>query len=210
MNRKMGMAASLVTLAAVVAFALSMLFGCDASSYLSSMFIAWGFVPMICAFAAVGRPDAKAAGMTAAAFASVYAVFIMLVYFAQLTTVRLAGLSAEAAQLLDYSKYGLLFNYDLLGYAFMALATFFIALTVEIKTTGDKWLKGLLFIHGIFAVTCVVMPILGIFGGSGSAEAVAGGAGADMAFIGVLILEFWCAYFTPVCILSFLHFKRLS
>jgi hypothetical protein len=36
-----------------------------------------------------------------------------------------AGRAGGAA--LDYSRFGLFFNYDLLGYAFMALATFCIA-----------------------------------------------------------------------------------
>jgi hypothetical protein len=33
-------------------------------------------------------------------------------------------------------------------------------------------------------------------------------AGGDI--IGVLVLEFWCAYFAPVCILSYLHFKNMN
>lgn len=197
MNRKIGMAGSLVTLAAVWGFALSMLFGSLFASYLTSMFIAWGFVPLICSFASQGEKDTKAAGYAAIAFASVYAVLIMLVYFAQLTTVRLSSLNEQAAGLINYGKFGLFFNYDLLGYAFMALATFFAAFTVRGKSQGTRWLKGLLLVHGIFAISCVIMPMLGIFK-------------ADMKggeWIGTAVLEFWCTYFTPVCILSFLHFK---
>lgn len=129
-----------------------------------------------------------------------YAVLIMLVYFAQLTTVRLSQLSQQASQILDYKNFGLFFSYDLLGYAFMALATFFIAFSIRATTKPDKWLKALLMIHGIFAVSCVIMPILGLFK-------------ADMAngkLFGVLVLEFWCAYFTPICILSYLHFKKIK
>ena len=198
MNRKIGMGAALVALAGIVGFALSMVFGSLFGSYLSSMFIAWGFVPMICAFAASAGEDRRAAGYTAVAFASVYAVLVMLAYYAQLTTVRAGGLDAQALQLLDYGSFGLLFNYDMLGYAFMALATFFIAFVVKTETRGDRWLKGLLLVHGVFAVACTVIPMLGIFGASM--------AGGDL--IGTLILEFWCAYFTPVCLLSFLHFLR--
>lgn len=200
MNRKVGQLSSVVTLAAVLGFALSMIIGSDFGSYLSSMFIAWGFVPMICSLASSGEKESKAMSYTAIAFASVYAVLIMLVYFAQLTAVRLSQLGQQASQILDYKNFGLLFSYDLLGYAFMALATFFIAFTIRAVSKPDKWLKALLMIHGIFAVSCVVIPMLGLFH--------AGMAGGDLT--GVLVLEIWCAYFTPICILSYLHFKRIT
>lgn len=51
MNRKIGVYGSAANLIAVVCFALSMLFGFDYGSYVSSMFIAFSFVPMMCAFA---------------------------------------------------------------------------------------------------------------------------------------------------------------
>jgi hypothetical protein len=188
----------LATLAAVLGFALSMIIGSDFGSYISSMFIAWGFVPMVCSFASYSKKETKAVSYTAIAFATVYAVLIMVVYFAQLTAVRLSVLSEHASQILNYKNFGLFFSYDLLGYAFMALATFFIAFTIKAATKPDKWLKALLLIHGIFAVSGVLMPMLGTFK-------------ADMSggnLIGVLILEFWCAYFVPVCILSYLHFRK--
>lgn len=199
MNRKLGMYSSIVTLSAVFGFAASMIAGSSCCSYLSSLFIAFGFVPMICSFTAVSKSERKAAGYTAAAFSAMYAAIISLVYFAQLTTVHLTKLSSQASAILDYKNLGsLFFNYDLLGYAFMALSTFFIALTIYTEDKKDKWLKALLLIHGVFSVSCITMPMLGIFK-----------AGMKDGYImGVLVLEFWCAYFTPVCILSFLHFKK--
>ncbi len=146
----------------------------------------------------IQRKRRKSCKLTAIAFAAVYAVLIMVVHFAQLTAVRLQLLSKQASQILDYKNFGLFFSYDLLGYAFMALATFIIAFTIQATTKSDKWLKALLLIHGIFAVSGVIMPMLGIF--------KANVAGGDL--IGVLVLEFWCAYFTPICILSYLHFRK--
>jgi hypothetical protein len=192
------MIASAVTLAAVLGFAVSMLVDSDFGSFVSSILIALGFVPMIGAYTAFSGRETKAAGYAALAFSAVYAVFVLTVYFTQLTAVRLSDLSPEAAALLDYSKFGLMFSLDLLGYAMMALATFFVGLTIKPATKADKWLKALLMIHGIFAVTCLVMPMLGLF--------KPGMAGGDL--VGVLVLEFWCAYFTPVCILSYLHFWK--
>ncbi|HBL85032.1 MAG TPA: hypothetical protein DDZ99_09095 [Clostridiales bacterium] len=164
------------------------------------MFIAWGFVPMICAFAASGNKETKSAGNTAMTFAAVYTVLIMVVYFAQMTVVRLSQLNEQASQILDYKNFGLLFSYDLLGYAFMALSTFFIAWTIHAENKSEKWLKALLLIHGIFAVSCVIMPMLGVF----SPDM----AGGDL--IGILVLEFWCVYFMPVCILAYRYFKNIK
>ncbi len=48
--------------------------------------------------------------------------------------------------------------------------------------------------------TCVVLPTLGLFKPNM--------AGGDI--IGMLVLEFWCAYFLPVCILAYRFFKRVS
>ena len=201
MNRKMGMAASAVTFAAVLAFAICMVFDpSDNGSYVSSLFISWGFVPMICAFAAQARADAKAAAYAAIGFAAMYAVMIGLVYFAQITTVRMSTLTPQAAALLDFSQFGLFFSYDLLGYAFMSMATFFIGLTIAPTDKCGKLLKTLLLAHGVFAVSCVVLPMLGVF--------KADMPGGDL--IGTLVLEFWCVYFMPVCALAWRHFRKTS
>lgn len=198
MNRKLGMFASIVTLLAVLGFAISMLAGLDIGNYLSSIFIALGFVPMVCAFASYSEKDLKAASYTAMLFSAIYGIIVSIVYFAQLTTVQMTDLSEEADLLLNYNKFNLIFNYDLLGYSFMALATFFTGLALQVKSSTDKWLKGLLMIHGIFAITCFIMPLMRIF--------KAGMEGGDL--IGNIVLEFWCAYFIPLCILSYIYFKK--
>ena len=125
-----------------------------------------------------------------------YATMILLVYFAQLTTVRLGELTQQAATLLDYQKLDLFFNYDLSGYGLMALATFFAGLTIQGKSRMDKWLKGLLLVHGIFFISCLIMPMLGVF----TVDQDSG--------IGVIALEFWCGYFIPISMMSFLYFSK--
>ncbi len=198
MNRKIGEISSVVNLIAVIGFALSMLLGVDFSSYITSMFIAFSFVPMISAFTTYSRQENKAAGFTAMAFASGYAVFILMVYFAQVTSVRLDPLSDQAAQILDYQKFGLFFNFDLLGYGIMALSTFFVGFAIDPQTKAERWLKGLLLMHGIFFFSSLILPMLGLFGQEMQ--------GAD--WVGTVVLLFWCAYFTPIGALSFLYFKN--
>ena len=65
---------------------------------------------------------------------------------------------------------------------------------------ADRWLKYLLLVHGVFAIGCFVMPMLGLF--------TAGMAGGD--WIGTAILLFWCAYFAPIGVLSIIHFSKKS
>ena len=89
MNKKIGAAGALVDLIAVLGFAASMLLDFDSGSYFCSMFIAFGFVIMMCGFLYFAAPERRTAGYAAAAFSAVYAAIILVVYFTQLTTVRL-------------------------------------------------------------------------------------------------------------------------
>ncbi len=150
MNKKIGMYGSAVNFISVLCFALSMLFGFDYGSYFASIFIAFSFVLMMCGYAYFSEKEVKLSGYVSVAFAAIYTAIILLVYFAQLTTVRLNDLTQQATALLDFQQCGLLFNYDLLGYAVMSLATFFAGLTVKPQRKTDKWLKYLLMIHGVF------------------------------------------------------------
>ncbi len=196
MNKKIGMFSSIINLMAVIGFAISMLIGNTFISYFSSLFIAFSFVPMICAYAFYSGEKTKLAGNTAVGFATMYATIISLVYFAQMTTVHAGNLTNQAATILDFQQFGLFFNYDMLGYALMALATFFAGLTIESQSKADMWLKGLLLIHGVFFISCLICPMLGLF----TADSEGG--------TGVMVLEFWCIYFAPISILSFRHFSK--
>jgi hypothetical protein len=206
MNKKVGMYSSIITFFAVFAFSICMLLGLilnndiigNNGSYYSCIFIALGFVPMVCSYLSYSNNENKSLGLIALAFAIMYAIIIITVYYTQLTTVRLEKLSPEIIGLLDYTKFGLFFNYDLLGYAFMALSTFFIGIKLDVKGKQEIILRYLLCIHGVFSIGCFIMPIMGMF----SAD-MAGGK-----IIGILILEFWCIFFMPICILSYKYFKN--
>ena len=196
MNKKIGMYSSAVNFIAVLCFAVSMLFDFDEGSYFFSMFIAFSFVAMMCGYAYFAEKNVKSEGYVSVAFAAIYTAIILLVYFAQLTTVRLHVLTQQAEALLDFQQCGLLFHYDLLGYAVMSVAAFFAGLTVQPQTKPDKWLKGLLMVHGVFFFSCLILPMLGVFK-------------ADQpTWIGVAVLEFWCLYFCPIGVLSLLHFSN--
>ena len=197
MNKKIARAGSLIVSITVAVFAVCMLIDFNFGSYFICMILPIGFIMMTTGFYNESESSKKVAAMNGVIFAAVYAVLIVIVYFAQLTTVRLESLTEQAAQILDYSKGGLLFNYDLLGYGFMALSTFFTGLTIEGKSKADKVLKWLMLIHGIFFIVCLIMPITGVLRQTADADAGKGG---------VIALECWCAYFIPIGVLSYIHF----
>lgn len=69
----------------------------------------------------------------------------------------------------------MLFNYDLLGYGMMALSTFFIGLSMNPISKADKWLKCLMMVHGVFFISCFIMPMTGVFTDMASGETGNGG-----------------------------------
>lgn len=197
MNEKIARVGSLIVTITVAVFAVCMLIDFSFGSYFICIILPIGFIMMTTGFYNESESSKKVAAMNGVIFAAVYAVLIVIVYFAQLTTVRLESLTEQAAQILDYSKGGLLFNFDLLGYGFMALSTFFAGLTLEGKSKADKVLKWLMLIHGIFFIVCLIMPITGVLRQT---------AGADAGKEGVIALECWCAYFIPIGVLSYIYF----
>jgi hypothetical protein len=198
MDRKLGIIGSALTGVATAGFAVAMLVDIIALCYLFSIFIAWGLVMMNGAFVRYRRGDATVAAVCAVAFGGMYALCNTVVYFVQLSTVRNAALGAEALALLDYEQFGMMFDLDLLGYCLMAISTFFAGLTIDVQDRADAWLRTLLMVHGVFAFGCFIMPMLGVFSASS--------AGGDLT--GTIMLEFWCVYFIPVCILAMRHFAR--
>lgn len=202
-NTTVGKIGSFITGLAVLAFAISMLIGLflDAifASCLSSMFIAIGFLPFMIALYSINEEkEKKASGIAGIAFAVVYAVLVFIVYYAECTTIRMnTGLSKETLSIISYGHLGsLFFNYDLLGYAFMALATFLVGSTMNVDNRNEKYLKAMLMIHGVFFISCLFMPMFPIF------------TVGTSNVMGTIILEIWCIYFLPICILGYRYFDK--
>lgn len=199
MNKTIARIGAMIVTASVLLFAICMLIPFDFGSYFVCMLLSIGYVMMVAGFCYESDEKCRVAANVGMLFAAIYAVLVLLVYYAQTTAVRLDPLGEQAVQILDYSRGGLFFSYDLLGYGMMALSTFFVGLTIDAKTKTDKWLKYLMMIHGIFFWGCFIMPMTGVFSSMSNGETSIGG---------VIALEFWCAYFTPVGILSIIHFRK--
>ena len=163
------------------------------------MVLPLGYIMMAMGFQYESRESRRVPANIGAAFGVIYAVLVLLVYFAQTTTVRWGNLNEQAARILDFQRGGLLFYYDLLGYGMMALSTFFIGLSISPSSRADKWLKYLMMVHGVFFISCLILPMTGMFAGMAD-----GGAGNG----GTTALLCWCAYFLPIGVLSYQHFQK--
>ena len=200
MNRTISKIGSAVVTVTVFLFALFLLINYSLGGYFVCLILPVGFIMMTAGLHNEIESDRKVAANIGLILAGVYAVFIMLVYFTQLTTVNNEQLNEQAEKLLKFPNFGLIFNFDLLGYGLMALSTFFTGLAMKPKDKADKWLRALMMIHGVFYLSCTFMPMTGMF----SKMATPGGDGLG----GRLALVAWCVYFLPIGILSFLHFGK--
>ena len=198
MNRLLSRIGAAVVTVTVFLFAVCIIADFSFGSYLVCMFLPIGFIMTTAGIQHESGEETKVAANIGLVLAAVYAVLILLVYFAQTTSVRLEELNDQAARVLDYRKGGLLFNYDLLGYGMMALSTFFTGLSMKAENKPDKWLKRLMMIHGVFFASCFFMPMTGMF------TAMAGGGGGNG---GSIALLFWCVYFLPIGVLAYRHFS---
>ena len=201
LNKMIPGAGSAIVTVTVFLFALFLIINNSMGSFFVCLILPLGFIMLTAGLHNECENDRKVAANIGMVLAAVYCVFIMLVYFTQLTTVNNEQLTEQAAKLLTMGKCGLIFNYDLLGYGIMALSTFFTGLSMKAKSKADKWLKAFMMIHGVFYFSCTFMPITGMFSKMSS-----GGNGLG----GRLALVAWCVYFLPVGILSFLHFKKMK
>ena len=199
MNRKIAMAGAATVAVTVFLFAAFIIAGFPFGYYVACMFLPVGFILMTAGFRQESAAEVKVPANAGMVLSAVYAVLVLLVYFAQTTTVRLEELTPQASRILNFGRGGLLFNYDLLGYSMMALSTFFTGLSIRAVNKADKWLKGLMLVHGVFFLSCFFMPMTGMFTSMGEGK---GGRGGDLALL------LWCAYFLPVGVLAYLHFRR--
>lgn len=189
--------AALVTLT-VFLFSIFMIVDFPFGSYLVCMFLPIGYIMMAAGFHYESAEEQRVSANVGLIFSVIYAGLVFLVYYAQTTSVRLETLDEQALRILDFQRGGLLFNYDLLGYGMMALSTFFIGLSIKPNSKSDKWLKYLMLLHGVFFISCFIMPMTGIFASMANGN---NGNGSTIALL------FWCAYFMPIGILSYRHFE---
>ena len=201
MNKLIPKIGAVIVAVTVFLFAVCMIVKFHFGSYLVCMFLPIGYIMMVAGFRHECCAEQRVAASIGLVFSAIYAVLIFLVYFAQITSVRLEDLNEQAIRILNYQRGGLLFNYDLLGYGMMALSTFFIGLSIKADSSSDKWMKYLMMIHGIFFFSCFIMPMTGVFTSMATEET--GNSGT-------IALLIWCIYFFPIGVLAYKHFKKTN
>ena len=201
MNKLIPKIGAVIVSVTVFLFAVCMIVRFHFGSYLVCMFLPIGYIMTVAGFQHECCEEQRVSANIGLVFSAIYAVLIFLVYFAQTTSVRLEDMNEQAARILDYQRGGLLFNYDLLGYGMMALSTFFIGLSIQGDSHSDKWLKYLMMIHGIFFISCFIMPMTGAFTSMATGETGNGGT---------IALLIWCAYFFPIGVLAYKHFEKAN
>jgi hypothetical protein len=202
-TRKIGKAAALTAGVCTLLFALLIVldFFVKTSNlqFFVCFFLALSYVVVANALYSLARPERKIWGRISLSFSVMYAVYICLVYYSQLTVVRLGLVPESLLPLINYVPGNWLFAADMLGYALLALSTLAGAFLFE-KSGREKAIRALLLIHGMLAVPTAVFPALPIFG---SAEAV---QSANVG--GAVALLAWCAIFAPICFLLVGYFGR--
>jgi hypothetical protein len=199
-NENLGQVSAWVAAVATILFAVFMILPnkilSGILSYAVCIVLSFGYLGLACAFAVTAAPERKASANFGMALAAVYAVFINLVYYSQLTTVLHKTAAVDVLEAITYQPGSWMFNLDMFGYGVMSLSTFFMGLSVAAGTRAERWMRNLMLVAGVFALSSIVMPTLNLFSDEGS----------DI--FGILALEFWCLYFTPLMVLAAGYFKR--
>ena len=115
LNMMLSKVGSAIVTVTVFLFAVFLLIDFSMGSYFVCLILPVGFIMMTAGLHSECGSDRKVSANIGLILAAVYATFIMLVYFTQLTTVNNEVLNEQASKLLEFGKFGLIFNFDLLG-----------------------------------------------------------------------------------------------
>lgn len=137
-------------------------------------------------------------------FSIIYAVMITITYYIQLAVVRSnpLNLSEEVLKPFIYSNVGsIMFVIDMLGYTFMALATFMTAPVFSRNGLGvERWIQRLFIFHGLLFIPTFLFPLLI------SPQTASSSQSEDV--FGVIALLFWSLIFIPMSGLVTIFFKK--
>ena len=102
MNKRISEIGAAIVAATVLLFAVCMIVDFLFGSYLVCMLLPIGYIMMAAGFQQECPAERRVAANVGLIFAAIYAVLILLVYFAQTTSVRLESLNDQASRILNY------------------------------------------------------------------------------------------------------------
>ncbi len=160
--------------------------------------LAISFVVAVNSLYSIADPKHKLWGRLTVSFAIIYAVYICLVYYSQLTVVRLGLVPGDYLPLIEFTPGTWLFAVDMLGYTFLALSTLAASFLFRGKGLAGK-IRVLLIVHGALAIPVALFPALPLFGSAENVQSAnLGGSFALLA---------WCVVFAPICFLLERYFS---
>jgi len=166
-------------------------------SYASSMGISMCFLVLVVANESLSL-HTKVWARLATAFGIVYCTLVCIVYYTQLSFVRLGSPSQEALDLVSYQHTGsAFFSINILGYFFMSLSVLCLGLSIS----NNKILTRLLVAMGIWGGTCISVPLLPFFYQDDNSSSDA---------YGVASLALWSILFLPLMILLAQHYQQIE
>jgi len=124
-NEKIGFYSAIIAGLSTAIFAISLLIdNMLLISFAVCMVLSCSYIVLTGAFVAEANQDKRAFAYAGLTFACVYAAFINLVYFTQLTTVYQQAASKDVIDALTYTPGSWMFALDIFGYGMMAISTF--------------------------------------------------------------------------------------
>ena len=108
MNRLIPRIGAAIVSVTVFLFAVCLIVDFTFGSYFVCMLLPMGYIMMAAGLHHESAPDWRVAANIGMAFSAVYATLILIVYFAQTTSVRLGGLDEQAMAILDFRRGGLI------------------------------------------------------------------------------------------------------
>lgn len=131
-------------------------------------------------------------------FGSIYCTMVCIVYYTQLSFVRLGSASLEILSIVAFEPpRTVFFAIDMLGYFFMSLSVLCLGLTVS---AGP--LNKMLNILGVWGSSCIIMPLLPFVYREDADEA------SSQSGVNALII--WCMVYTPIMSMLALHYRNVK
>lgn len=170
----------------------------DMFAYASSMGIAICFLSVTIANESFVISSKRMYSRFSIAFAIIYCTLVWIVYYTQLSFVRLAASpsSKEVLSIVAYTPGSAFFALDILGYFFMSLSVFFLALTMDTALL----LRKLLMAMGLWGGTCIAVPLLPFFYEQQQSN--------DSDAVGIIALSLWSILFCPLMIMLAKHYRE--
>ena len=167
-------------------------------AYASSIGIAISFLIMTISNEYFTSSEKSIHAKIAKSFAVIYCVLVCIVYYIQISFVRLGSPSPEALSIVAYAPpRTAFFALDILGYFFMSLSVLFLSFSID----TNKLLKTSLLIMGLWGAGCIVVPLLPfLYEASDDSSDI----------FGIIVLALWSILFIPLSLMLARHYSNFK